>query len=105
MLRPARAVIAVGLRKDGALRRGRAPDIFLPGSRSFLHTCPVARQKDYVMGSIRLAVVWAAAAFALLAVFTAAAEAGDVAKAKRDLASAKDAAQSERWDNLESSMK
>src|SRR5690349_19945768 len=40
-----------------------------------------------------------------LTFITAAAEAGDAAKAKRDLASAKDAAQSERRDNLESSMK
>src|SRR3954471_2942290 len=57
------------------------------------------------MGPTRLAYVRAATFFAFLAALTVTAQAGDAAKAKRDLASAKDAAESERWDNLESSMK
>src|SRR5215213_9218877 len=44
-------------------------------------------------------------ALVLLILLTSTAWAGDAAKARRDLASAKDAAQSERWDNLDAAMK
>src|SRR5688572_27735665 len=47
-----------------------------------------------------------ALSFVMLMTFAVAtAHAGDVAKARRDLAAAKDAAESGRWDNLDSAMK
>jgi hypothetical protein len=46
-----------------------------------------------------------AAAFALLATFSATARAGDAVRAKRDLMMAKDNAESARWDDLDTNMK